>query len=43
MIRNVQSAHTLDNQVRAQDTHGRNTDTGLCGTVSSTEAGEDDG
>jgi len=43
MIRNVQSVHTLDNQIRAEDTHGRNTDTGLCGTVSSTETGEDDG
>ena len=34
---------TLDDQVRPEDTHGGNTNTGLCGTVGGTEAGEDDG
>ena len=34
---------TLDNQVRAKDTHGRDTNTSLGGTVGSTKAGEDNG
>lgn len=34
---------TLDDQVRAEDTHSRDTDTGLCGTVGGTQAGEDNG
>jgi hypothetical protein len=35
--------HTLDDQIRPEDTHGADTDTGLGGTVRGTEAGEDDG
>lgn len=34
---------TLDDQIWSEDTHGRDTNTRLCGTVSGTEAGEDDG
>jgi len=34
--------NVLDDQVRAQDTHSRDTDTGLRGTVRGTKAGEDD-
>ena len=34
---------TLDDQVRAEDTHGRDTNTSLGGTVGSTKAGEDNG
>ena len=34
---------TLDDQVRAEDTHGRDTNTGLGGTVGSTKAGKDNG
>jgi hypothetical protein len=34
---------TLDDQVRAKDTHGRDTNTSLGGTVGSTKAGEDNG
>lgn len=34
---------TLDDEVRAEDTHGRNTDTSLSSSVGSAEAGEDDG
>jgi hypothetical protein len=34
---------TLDDQVRAEDTHGRDTNTGLGGSVGGTEAREDDG
>jgi hypothetical protein len=34
---------TLDDQVRAEDTHGGNTNTGLGGAVGGTEAREDDG
>lgn len=34
---------TLDDQVRAEDTHGADTDTSLGSTVGGTEAGEDDG
>lgn len=29
---------TLDEEIRAEDTHGGNTDTGLCGTVGGSEA-----
>jgi hypothetical protein len=35
--------NVLDDQVRAEDTHGADTDTSLGGTVGGTEAGEDDG
>lgn len=35
--------HTLDDQVGSENTHGGNTNTRLCGTVSGAEAGEDDG
>ena len=35
--------HTLDDQIRTEDTHGRNANSGLGSTISSTEAGEDDG
>ena len=31
------SRRTLDNQVRAEDTHGRDTNTGLSGSVGSAE------
>jgi len=34
--------NVLDDEVRAEDTHGGNTDTRLGGTVGSTDAGEDD-
>lgn len=34
---------TLDDQVRTKDTHGRDTNTSLGGTVGSTKAGEDNG
>lgn len=34
---------TLDDQVRPEDTHGGDTDAGLCGTVGGAEAREDDG
>jgi hypothetical protein len=34
---------TLDDQVRAEDTHGRDTNTSLGGTVGSTKASEDNG
>lgn len=34
---------TLDDQVRAQDTHGSNTNTGFGRAVRGTEAGEDNG
>jgi len=33
----------LDNQIRSKNTHGCNADTGLCGTICCTEAGEDNG
>lgn len=33
----------LDDQIRAEDTHGRDTNTSLGGTVGSTKAGEDNG
>ena len=39
----MRSGRTLDDQVRPEDTHGRDTNTSLCGTVGGTEAGEDDG
>lgn len=39
----VVKERTLDNEIRPQDTHGGDTDTSLCGTVGSAEAGEDDG
>ena len=32
---------TLDDEIRAQDTHSSNANTGLGGTVGGTEAGED--
>lgn len=35
--------HTLDDQVGPENTHGRDTNTGLGGTVGGAEAGEDDG
>ena len=35
--------HTLDDEIRPQDTHGRDTDAGLCGAVGGAEASEDDG
>jgi len=41
--RNPGRGRTFDNQVRAENTHGRNTNTSLSGTVGSTEACEDDG
>lgn len=34
---------TLDDQVRTEDTHSRDTNTSLGGTVGSTKAGEDNG
>ena len=34
---------TLDDEVRSEDTHGRDTDTGLGSTIRGAEAGEDDG
>jgi hypothetical protein len=34
---------TLDDQVRAEDTHGRHANTGLGGSVGGTETREDDG
>ena len=34
---------TLDDKVRAENTHGSNTDTRLGGTVRGTQAGEDNG
>jgi hypothetical protein len=36
-------SRTLDNQVRAEDTHGGNTNTGLGSAVGGTETREDDG
>lgn len=42
-VHGLRSRRTLDDQVRPEDTHGRDTDTSLCGTVGGTEAGEDDG
>lgn len=38
-----QLSHTLHDEIGSQDTHGGDADAGLCGTVSSTHAGEDDG
>lgn len=35
--------HTLNDQVWAENTHGGNSNTGLCGSVCSAKAGEDDG
>jgi len=35
--------NVLDDQVRAEDTHGADTDTSLGSTVGGTEAGKDDG
>lgn len=35
--------HTLHDEVRAEDTHGGDTDPRLGGTVGGTQAGEDDG
>ena len=37
------SGRTLDNEVGPQDTHGRDTNTGLCRAVCGAKAGEDDG
>lgn len=37
------NGRTLDDQVGPEDTHSRDTNTGLSGTVGGTEAGEDDG
>ena len=34
---------TLNDQVWPKNTHGRDTDAGLCGSIGSTEAGENDG
>jgi hypothetical protein len=34
---------TLHDEVRSENTHGSDTDTGLCGTVSGTQTGEDNG
>lgn len=34
---------TLDDQIWTEDTHCGNSNTGLCGSVCRTEAGEDDG
>jgi hypothetical protein len=34
---------TLDDEIRPQDTHGRDTDAGFCSTIGGAEAGEDDG
>lgn len=42
-ILDAEGKRTLHNQVRPEDTHGRNTDARLGGTVGSAEAGEDDG
>lgn len=39
----IVQAHTLDDQVGPKDTHRRDTDTSLCGSVCSPEAGEDNG
>ena len=39
----IQISHTLDNQVGTKDSHAANSDTGLSGTIGSSEAGEDDG
>jgi hypothetical protein len=35
--------HTLDNEVRSEDTHGGDSHTRLGGSIGSTEAGEDYG
>ena len=35
--------HTLHDEIRAENTHGRDTDTGLGGTVGGTQAREDNG
>lgn len=37
------ASRTLDNQVGAEDSHAANPDTGLGGTIGSSEAGEDNG
>lgn len=42
-ISNAVGTLTLDDQIRAEDTHGRDTNTSLGGTVGSTKAGEDNG
>jgi hypothetical protein len=34
---------TLDNQIRSEDTHSANTNTGLGGSVGGTETSEDNG
>lgn len=34
---------TLDDEIRPEDTHGSDTNTGLGGSVGGAEAGEDDG
>jgi hypothetical protein len=38
----IRGQHTLDDQVGTEDSHGADTDTGLSGSIGSTEAGEDD-
>lgn len=38
-----QASRTLDDQVGAEDSHAANPDTGLSGTIGSSEAGENDG
>ena len=38
----VRGQRTLDDQVRTEDGHGADTDTGLSGSIGGTEAGEDD-
>lgn len=35
--------HTLDDKIRSEDTHGRDTDAGLRGSIGGAEAGEDNG
>ena len=35
--------HTLDDEIGSKDTHGRDTDAGLCGSIGGAEAGEDNG
>lgn len=37
------ASRTLDDQIGAEDSHAANPDTGLGGTIGSSEAGEDDG
>ena len=39
----VLGVHTLDDEIRSQNTHGSDTNTGLRGTVGRAQAGEDDG